>query len=77
LTANFLITARNRAGTIISYFGAFQQLERPNLLLFTLEAPEHFPGVSLVTIDLKAAKTGCELNLPKPVSSPSWWKTAG
>ncbi|GAC1307531.1 MAG: hypothetical protein NVSMB24_19520 [Mucilaginibacter sp.] len=66
----FLITTRDSAGKIISYFGAFQQLERPNILLFTLEAPEHFPGVSLVTVDLQPTKTGCELNFTQTGVEP-------
>jgi uncharacterized protein YndB with AHSA1/START domain len=66
----FLITTRNDTGKIISYFGAFQQFERPNLLLFSLEAPDHFPGVSLVTVDLQPTKTGCELNFTQTGVEP-------
>ncbi len=59
---DFLITMRANTGKIISYGGSIQQLERPNLLLFSLEAPACFRGVSLVTVDLQPTKTGCELN---------------
>lgn len=59
---DFLITMHANTGKIISYGGSIQQLERPNLLLFSLEAPACFRGVSLVTVDLQPTKTGCELN---------------
>ncbi|MDP9046873.1 MAG: SRPBCC domain-containing protein [Bacteroidota bacterium] len=66
----FRITTLSSAGKVVVYFGAFQQFVRPNLLLFTLESPEYFPGVSLVTVDLQPTKTGCELNFTQTGVEP-------
>src|ERR1700743_765643 len=58
----FSVTERAADGEIIEHFGEFQQVECPNLLIFTLEVPKHFEGVTTVTVDLQPTRSGCELS---------------
>ena len=50
---------RDRAGgEEIDHFGTFETVDRPRRLVFTLEVPRHFPGVSRVTVDLEPTTDG-------------------
>jgi uncharacterized protein YndB with AHSA1/START domain len=66
----FSILERSENGETIDHFGIYQQFERPNLLIFTLEVPRHFPGVSTVTVDLQPTANGCELNFTQTGVEP-------
>ncbi len=46
-------------GQDIDHFAAYQQIERPNSLVFTLEVPWHFPGVTRVSVDIAPTPDGC------------------
>lgn len=39
------------------------ELERPRRLVFTLEGPKHFPGITRVTIHIEPTPAGCTLAL--------------
>ena len=45
----------------IDHFGEYLEIERPNKLVFTLEVPRHFSGVSKVSIEIRDKQNGCEL----------------
>jgi uncharacterized protein YndB with AHSA1/START domain len=67
---SFSILERSENGEMIDHFGHYQQFERPNLLIFTLEVPKKFPGVSTVTVDLQSTAIGCELNFTQTGVEP-------
>ncbi|MDB5110793.1 MAG: hypothetical protein JWR67_1907 [Mucilaginibacter sp.] len=67
----FSIVERSKNGETIDHFGTYRQFERPNLLIFTLEVPRHFPGVSTVTVDLQPTTNGCELNFTQTGVEPA------
>lgn len=48
-------------GKKIDHFGEYFEVERPNRLAFTLEVPEHFSGVSYITVEIIKSEKGCEL----------------
>jgi uncharacterized protein YndB with AHSA1/START domain len=48
-------------GKKIDHFGEYFEVERPTRLAFTLEVPEHFNGVSYVTVEIVKTTDGCEL----------------
>ena len=45
----------------IDHFGQYQQIDKPNLLAFTLEVPRHFAGKTCVTIKIRPLPQGCTL----------------
>ncbi|GAB3912232.1 hypothetical protein GCM10028826_23150 [Mucilaginibacter boryungensis] len=45
----------------VDHFGEYLEIERPNKLVFTLEVPRHFSGVSKVSIKIRNKQNGCEL----------------
>src|ERR1044072_5116324 len=45
----------------IDHFGEYLEIEKPVKLVFTLEVPWHFPGISEVSVDIKDTETGCEM----------------
>jgi len=45
----------------IDHFGEYLEIEKPNKLVFTLEVPRHFSGVSKVSIEIRDKQNGCEL----------------
>lgn len=48
-------------GKKIDHFGEYFEVERPTRLAFTLEVPEHFKGVSYITVEIMKAENGCDL----------------
>jgi len=64
-------------GEEIDHFGQYLQVERPERLAFTLEAPKHFPGVTRVRIRIEARANGCAMEfeqtgVDKDVTEESW-----
>lgn len=57
-------------GETIDHFGEYLELERPRRLVFTLEVPKHFPGITRVTIHLTPTTNGCALQLTQTGVSP-------
>ena len=55
---------------IIDHFGEYLEIERPRRLVFTLEVPKHFPGITRVTIHLTPTPNGCALALTQTGVSP-------
>ena len=66
----FSVTERTADGDTIEHFGVFQKVECPNLLMFSLEVPKQFEGITTVTVDLQPTKSGCELNFTQTGVSP-------
>lgn len=68
---------RLAGGEDIDHFGEYQQIERPNCLVFTLEVPWHFPGVTRVSVEISPVPGGCVMRFTqtgvKPeVTEGSW-----
>jgi uncharacterized protein YndB with AHSA1/START domain len=47
----------------IDHWGEYLDIDRPNRLSFTLEVPDHFEGVSEVSIEIKETPGGTQLDL--------------
>ena len=50
-------------GKTIDHYGEYLEIKMPHRLKFTLEVPEHFPGVTEVTVSITSVSDGCELEL--------------
>ena len=50
-------------GEIIDHWGEYLEINKPNKLMFTLEVPKHFKGISTVTIEIEKNDMGCVLKL--------------
>ncbi|MBB6111092.1 SRPBCC family protein [Mucilaginibacter lappiensis] len=64
-------------GEEIDHFGQYKELIEPNRLVFTLEVPKHFAGVTLVEVDIESDTAGCKLTLTQTgvsadVTRPAW-----
>jgi uncharacterized protein YndB with AHSA1/START domain len=57
-------------GNRINHFGHYIEIVRPRRLSFTLEVPEHFPGVTVVTVDIFPAFGGAELRFTQTGVAP-------
>ena len=52
-----------RGGDDVLHTGAFEAVERPTRLVFTLQVPLHSPNSERVTVEIAAMDEGCELKL--------------
>ncbi len=64
-------------GEEIDHFGTFERVDRPRRLIFTLEVPKHFPGVSRVTVDLEPTTDGAlmrftQTGVEREVTEGAW-----
>jgi uncharacterized protein YndB with AHSA1/START domain len=50
-------------GEELEHFGTYLEIDRPRRLVFTLQVPTHFPGVSRVTVEIAPGRDGCLLTL--------------
>jgi len=74
----FSILELNKNETI-DHFGEYLQIEKPNKLVFTLEVPWHFSGVSKVSIEIREKENGCEMifsqsGIDTNITKESWKK---
>lgn len=63
----------------IDHFGEYVEIEKPGKLVFTLEVPWHFSGISKVSIEIKATPEGCEMRFTQSgidtsITKGSWEK---
>ena len=63
----------------IDHFGKYLEIDRPTRLAFTLSVPKHFPGETIVTLEIDSKDSGCELKLlqkgvSRDVTEESWKK---
>jgi uncharacterized protein YndB with AHSA1/START domain len=63
----------------IDHFGEYLEIEKPNKLVFTLEVPWHFFGVSKVSVEINDKPKGCEmiftqLGIDTRITKDSWEK---
>lgn len=62
----------------VDHFGEFRKIERPSLLVFTLSVPLHFPGSTIVRVELAPRDDGgcvmifSQTGVPKEVTEESW-----
>jgi uncharacterized protein YndB with AHSA1/START domain len=54
----------------IEHSGKYVEMERPGHLAFSLESPQHFTGVTYVSIFIRPKRHGCELSLTQTGVSP-------
>ncbi len=64
-------------GEEIDHFGTFETVDRPRRLIFTLEVPKHFPGVTRVTVDLEPTTGGAlmrftQTGVEREVTEGAW-----
>ena len=64
-------------GEEIEHFGTFETVDRPRRLIFTLEVPKHFPGVTRVTVDLEPTTDGAlmrftQTGVEREVTEGAW-----
>jgi len=56
-----------RDGEDVLHTGAYEEIERPRRLVFTLQVPKYSPSVDRVRIEVAPTETGCELTLAQAV----------
>lgn len=61
----------------IDHFGEYKEITGPRRLGFSLEVPHHFPGVTVVDIQIDPDANGCNLILtqtgvPAKITEGSW-----
>lgn len=57
-----------RDGEDVLHTGTYQEIERPNRLVFTLQVPKYAQNSDRVTVEIEPAEEGCELTLAQTVS---------
>jgi uncharacterized protein YndB with AHSA1/START domain len=58
----FRILERREQGTVeVDHFGTYLEVDRPRRLVFTLQVPWHFPGITQVNVDITPAREGSEM----------------
>ena len=58
----------NRDGEDVLHTGTYEVIERPSLLVFTLQVPKYSPNSERVRIEFSPAEEGCEIVLAQTVS---------
>jgi dihydrofolate reductase/uncharacterized protein YndB with AHSA1/START domain len=53
----------NAGGELVEHHGEYLEIERPQRLVFTLEVPKRFAGVTRVAVHIVRATRGCSLTL--------------
>jgi len=75
----FSILEKTEQGELIDHFGKYYIIQKPWFLSFSLVAPKHFKGVTVVDITINPKEDGCQLTFnqtgvdPKIVED-SWKK---
>ena len=72
-----ILEQENTSGDEIDHYGKYQKVNRPGELVFTLSAPKHFPGETVVRIHITTQPGGCLLELtqtgvPPKTTEQSW-----
>jgi uncharacterized protein YndB with AHSA1/START domain len=62
---------------VIDHFGAYLEIVRPARLVFTLEVPKHFKGITQVTVEIRPDPTGNTLTfiqtgIDRKVTEQNW-----
>jgi len=57
-------------GEHIDHFGTYDIIDRPHCLVFSLEVPWHFEGVSRVSVEVEATPDGSTLTLTQTGVEP-------
>ena len=73
---HFSIVVRN-GDDVIDHYGEYQQLEWPHRLVFTLEVPKHFLGMTQVSVAIESRHDGSlmrfeQLGVDPSVTSGPW-----
>ena len=73
---SFSILEQSEEGEI-DHFGEYKEITGPRRLGFSLEVPMHFPGVTMVDIQIDPDANGCKLTLtqtgvPARLTESSW-----
>ena len=61
----------------IDHFGQYLEIKKPNKLVFTLEVPWHFAGISIVSVEIKDKHDGSEMifsqsGIDTSITEKSW-----
>lgn len=74
----FSIQATRDDGKQIDHFGEYLEVQAPRRLMFTLQVPEHFEGVSVVSLDITQGDEGnswmafAQTGVKKEITQESW-----
>lgn len=66
----FVIVRRD--GEDVEHVGQYLEIVRPHRLVFTFGVPKFSPEMTLVTLDIVPAGSGCELTLTHEKVLPEW-----
>ena len=77
-----ILEFENSTNEYIDHYGKYIKIDRPRKLAFTLSVPKHFPGETVVSIEIVATQNETELRLTqtgvsKDVTEGSWIKMFG
>ena len=69
--AAFSIREHTEDNDIVDHYGHYRELLPPTRLAFTLRVPRHFPGETLVTVDISPTRTGSHMQFTQTGVDPS------
>lgn len=67
----FSIIKKGKGGEWMDHYGTYREIVRPNLLSFSLEAPDTFKGVSTIVITITPTEKGSHLSLLQTGADPA------
>lgn len=69
----FSVIKKGKGGEWMDHYGTYREIVRPNLLSFSLEAPDRFKGVSSVVIRIMPTESGSQLHLLQTGADPAFF----
>jgi uncharacterized protein YndB with AHSA1/START domain len=72
----YTVVKKNANGEVEDYYGTYREIAGPNMLSFSLEAPEKFEGVSTVVVRIMPTENGSHMSFLQTGADPALFESA-